>query len=246
MRPEIVVFVALLAVFLYWKFGTGTLPGLGGVGARVSGIFGSLSSADKNGGKRWEFGLLLALIVAFTATMYPEVFDLPWKHGWQLTTVVVVAVIAYAVMGLLTPPRTTGILKFALLVLVSLWVWESLPKENTWKVWWNTEEEPTRVRPVPQGDPTPHSVVRTIELYATPNRFTWVRIPGGAMLHGFDCPLGTSMAVIHRNNPRGRIYNCDEGAHIALGYSNINLWIGFQSNEAETVYVVMHVLVPKS
>jgi len=67
---------------------------------------------------------------------------------------------------------------------------------------------------------------RTIEVVATEERFTEVKIPSGVHF-SIDCPDGGLAKVFHRDEPQGVIYDCANS--IEVGENLHNFRIGFSS-----------------
>ncbi len=234
---QIIVFIVLIAVFLYWKFGKKiSLPGLGGIGSKMGGFFGSLSPTSEGAKSRLGTLFLLGLVLLGVAIVAPQLYTWIGEIEW-LTLFFILLFVGYIISG----PKSNWFLKSVLFVLLGLLVWDGISEENAVKVWRNSPE-PAQTQSVPKEAPKPKFVEHILELTAVQDDFTWVRIPGGATLHNFNCPLGTIMGVIHRDNPKERIYDCDnEKEEIALGDGILQL--GFQSKDVKVIPVLIYLRV---
>ncbi len=198
-------------------------------------------SLEENGRKRFVFLFLLGLVLLGAWIVTPLVYTWFGENKWLALFVALIA-IGYIIKG----PRSTFVLRVAILALLSMGIYNGLSEENVIKKeWWPTNAKPTRIQPVPQEAHTPQFVKRTAELTATQHDFTWVRIPDLARLHNFGCPSGTLMAVVHKGNPNGHTYDCDQNVPIALGDGLLDFNIGFRSKKAEAIHVTVKVLIPK-
>ncbi len=195
----IVVFVILLAIFLYWKFGTRiSLPGLGGVGARMEGFLGSLSPTSTDGKKRLEFLFLLVLVLLGAWIVTPFVYT--WFGvNKGLALLIFLIIIGYIVKG----PSGTFVPKVAILALVLAGIYVSLPAENTLKEWFSKKEGPAETQPLPTAKQKKISITRDVTM-------TWMEIqtPNGYRLSSAKCPANAMMRVIGPNIHKGDI-DCD-------------------------------------
>ena len=240
MRLEIVVFLIFLTIFLYWKFGAKvSLPGLGGIGTKMGGVWSSFSLASESAQNRAQFLFLLGLVLLGTWIVTPFVYT------WFGENKGLAFFIGFITLGyIIKVPKSTWVLKAEIVVLLLMGIYATLPKESPIKApWFSLKLSPSQL--MAHEAPKQELVQNTAELDATPNGFTWARIPDFATLHNFTCPSGTLMAVVHRDNPEGRTYDCDQKEPIALGDGLRDLKLGFQSKSSGTVPVVIHVLVSK-
>ncbi len=188
----IVVFVILLAIFLYWKFGTRiSLPGLGGVGARMEGFLGSLSPTSTDGKKRLEFLFLLVLVLLGAWIVTPFVYT--WFGvNKELALLIFLIIIGYIVKG----PSGTFVPKVAILALVLAGIYVSLPAENALKEWFNVKTSPVAVVLAPLK-----TIRTTVEnIIAVPDDFKRIRFPAGAtMIEGYtvSCYEGCRLRIDH-------------------------------------------------
>ncbi len=143
MWPVIVVFLILLAIFLYWKFGTKvSLPGSGGLGAKMSGMLGSLSSTSESEGKRVEFSILLTFVLAGVAILVPSLYTWFWGNK-GLAFFIAIITIVYIIKG---PKSATVlfVLKMLIVAILLTGVYNGLNKENAMKEWFAQDAEPAR------------------------------------------------------------------------------------------------------
>ncbi len=188
------IFAFLLAIFLYWKFGTRIpLPGFGGVGAKVSGIFGSLSPTSENGKKRVEFLLLLGLILVGVGIAVPGLYT--WfGENKGLTLFITLIIIGYIIKG----PKSTFVLWTAIIALLVMGIYNGLHSENSVKQWWSKDESA-----VAQHAPTKpvKTIKNTVDNFIVePGKFKRVMFPSEAtLIESFKvtCMEGCIVAVEH-------------------------------------------------
>ncbi len=201
-------------------------------------------TADAINKLRWEFALVFGLVVAFAVMILLDIGNEAWilKLGGRINTLIIIAVIAFAVFRFFYPPKGTYFLRLVLIAIVGLWVWGNLPAESGAKQWLDekTAEAPPLVVLSSQFE---SRNIKTIKLSAPPDRFEWVTIPDGAELYKFGCPFGTFTAIVHRDKPEESIHDCDKTVNeIALGKGLRNLRFGFKSKSNATVPVEIRLL----
>lgn len=240
MRLEIVVFVLLLAIFLYWKSGARiSLPNLGNVGAKVGGILGSFSLTSSSTEEFKSRSLWFCILVGAAA--------FHWGHT-------AIPLLVFLVIRSFFLPTTnlSVFIRWAYIVMMLIFAFIPGTRDYTLAKWHNFTMATTQMG---EEAKNPHVaqkqrpvasqfIKRTAELDAVQDGFTWVRVPDFGKLHNFTCPSGVIMVSVHRYNPSGSTYDCDEGSPIALGDGLLDWHLGFRS-KARVIHVVIPVLVPK-
>lgn len=234
MRLEIVVFLVLLSIFIFLKYGKGRLPKF-----RLP----EISSLNNGEGVVFPFlfGYILPILlfIAMLVIMWLTNDVLGWwsfftRDGKTFTALVITYLIfASAFMQeKKKAPFYQKIMVFAMIVAVVVALTGS-PSELWEKYEWKGEEQSKSVE---SFTPKQSSATRTVNIIATQGAFTEVKIPPATDFR-WDVQEGCLIAVTHDGDPHGSIYDCTE--HIELGTYLHNLRIGFSSKTETPVKIAV-------
>jgi hypothetical protein len=254
MRLEIVVFLVLLGIFLFWKFGRGSLPKFTLPKIGMSGISGNKWWAEKDDdGKRFILYIIITLL-AYVAYLIPSSeyqaatrgivallgVHLIWgffsKKGSHLSKVVVYGILAFFVLAWLLPDvvkiRDASIMVTKKLVADASDGAMSFARNYEGGIS-ETSSPIQRVVPAPVIH---HPQPQTIEVVAVQGAFTEVRVPPSTRFE-WATQEGCLVAIMHNSIPQAMVYDCAE--NIQLGENIRNLRLGFSSKTDQPVKVTV-------
>lgn len=195
MRLEIIVFLVLLGIFVFTKYGKDRLPTftLPKIGSLNVSLFLS------------KYILPILLFIALMLVMWLTDESLGWwsffKKDWYTFTALVITYLIFASAFIQDKekkaPFYQKVMVFAMIVAVAVALVGS-PSEL--------------LREYGVGGTRGDVAVETIEAVATPEIYTKVpnEIPAFSSFN-FICPWNTLMKVTHDGNPAGEEFDCDEG-----------------------------------
>lgn len=256
MRLEIIVFLVILGIFLFWKFGKGSLPGI-----RLPKIDGSWISNNKWWEKRKEdvaekrmfWYIVLAILCAGIVYLWGYkpagivaviglhfIWGIYHKKGSLLTKVIVIGILLSFVMGWLVPETTK--MTSAFWGATGKFIKDSSEEVTEQLAAYKSGIPITSANAslaTPAAEPVIHRrQTRTVEVIAEEGAFTEVKIPD---LSKFDfvCPSGALMIIVHSGIPEGQIIDCDTQVKIALSNNLTGLRLGFQSKDSTPKHVAV-------
>lgn len=260
MRLEIVVFLVLLGIFLFWKFGRGSFPKF-----TLPKIDGSLINSNNWWSKRHEdidkkrmfWYVVLAIVCALIVYLWDyqaagiaaviglhAIWLTYYKKGNFLTKVIVSGILLSFVLGWLVPdtPKMTSAFWGATAKFLGDRSKEVTEELEAYKS--GTSAAVTTSAKVGQAETVNDNYqqkqrrARTVEVIAEQGAFTEVKIPD---LSNFDfvCPPGALMVIVHSGIPEGQVVDCDLQVKLALSSNLRGLRLGFQSKDSTPRHVTV-------
>jgi hypothetical protein len=241
MRLELIIFLLILCVILYAKYGSKIpIPELGGVSSKLGLVFGSLIKLNEKGNRLELLTLSIALGIA-AWFVKPEIYTVWVTNNGKLAAFIIVGVILWFFFK---PPKRTWFLYFELVTLTVMAVFATLPTDtqesiSEWRPWSTTPPPPRKTTKVPAS--TPQTGPRRVELpvvLAKPGILTEVRgIPENFGELDFNCSTDIVMWITHDSLPDGEPKDCEEPINLGKGLKGLRLWV--QSKTARDIPIVV-------
>lgn len=251
MRPEIVVFLLALAVFLFLKFGKGSLSGFSLPKVNALGAAGKWWAKKEIEAKRWSLYTAIA-VVSITVS-----YAIGGNDGYAAAAII--ALIGLHIVwlafseksSLFTKTFITGFLLF----YIGAWILPDIVKirDSSWSMTkkavaevavkaksadesYGKEPKETEAPQQYQRAPVPayQPQTRVIEIETVEDRYKPAVIPPGVRFN-IECPSGGIARYYHRGAPEGVEYPCPLPPN--LGDRLRDFHIGFSKDTEDPVIV---------